>query len=172
MNKTELGKAILDAAYLEGDFVLRSGKRSKYYLDKYLFETRPEILRAIAEEMSKLMPAGVDRIAGTELGAVALAAALSLKTDLPFVIARKATKDYGTSKAIEGVFEPGEKIVLVEDIMTTGGAALNAADVLKEAGLDVVLVIGTIDREQGAREAFAAKGLNYAALFTKTELGI
>ena len=172
MNKTELGKAILDAAYLEGDFILRSGKRSKYYLDKYLFETKPEILSAIAEEMSEIMPEGVDRIAGTELGAVALAAALSLRTKLPFVIARKATKDYGTSKAIEGEFRPGEKVVLVEDIMTTGGAALNAADVLKEAGLDVVLVIGTIDREQGAREAFDAKGLKYVVLFTKTELGI
>ncbi len=172
MNKTELGKAILDAAYLEGDFILRSGKHSKYYLDKYLFETKPEILSAIADEMSEIMPAGVDRIAGTELGAVALAAALSLRTNLPFVIARKATKDYGTSKVIEGEFKPGEKIVLVEDIMTTGGAALNAADVLKEAGLDVVLVIGTIDREQGAREAFGAKDLKYVALFTKTELGI
>ncbi len=172
MTKDELGRAILDAAYLEGDFVLRSGRRSKYYLDKYLFETRPDILRAVAAEMAKLLPDGVDRIAGTELGAVAPAAALSLETNIPFIIARKAAKDYGTSKSIEGAWKPGEKVVLVEDVLTTGGAAIQAAEMLRDSGLNVALVIGVIDREEGAREAFAKKSFDYTALFTKTELGI
>ena len=132
----------------------------------------PAILKAIAREIAGILDDDIDRIAGTELGAVALAAAVSLETGVPFVIARKAAKDYGTSKAIEGEFRPGEKVVLVEDVMTTGGAAIKAALMLREKGLDVIEVIGVIDREQGAAENFAQEGLKYRALFTKTDLGI
>jgi orotate phosphoribosyltransferase len=172
MNREELGKAILAAAYLEGDFVLRSGRRSKYYLDKYLFTTKPAILNAIADEMAALLPEGVQRIAGTVLGAVPLAAALSLKTGIPAIIVRKAEKDYGTQKIVEGEWNKGEKVVLVEDVLTTGGAALAAVENLRDIGMDVAGVIGVIDREEGAREAFAEKGIRFQAVFTKTSLGI
>jgi len=172
MTKQELGKAILKAAYLEGDFVLRSGKRSKYYLDKYLFGTKPQILGAIAGEMAKVLPKSTQRIGGTVLGAVTLATALSLKTGIPAIIVRKAEKDYGTQKLIEGEWKPGEKVTLVEDVVTTGGAALEAAESLKKMGLDVLGVIAVIDREEGGGEAFAAKGVNFQSLFTKTSLGI
>lgn len=172
MTKDELGKAILRAAYLEGDFVLRSGRRSRYYLDKYLFTTKPDILGAIADEMAGMLPEGVQRIAGTVLGAVPLAVALSLRTGIPSIIVRKAGKDYGTQNVIEGEWEAGEKVVLVEDVLTTGGAALAAAENLHRAGMNVLGVTGVIDREEGAREAFAEKGIPFQAVFTKTSLGI
>src|SRR3954447_17040462 len=112
----DLGQRLKDAAYLEGDFLLRSGKRSKYYLDKYRFETQPELLRAlgvrIAAAVSEADPTAV-RLAGPELGAVPLAAAAALESGLPFLLVRKAAKDYSTSKRVEGVFEPGERICLV-----------------------------------------------------------
>ncbi len=172
MTKDELGKAILRAAYLEGDFVLRSGRRSRYYLDKYLFTTKPDILGAIVDEIAGMLPEGVHRIAGTVLGAVPLAVALSLRTGIPSIIVRKAGKDYGTQNVIEGEWEAGEKVVLVEDVLTTGGAALAAAENLRRVGMNVLGVTGVIDREEGAREAFAEKGIPFQAVFTKTSLGI
>jgi len=116
LTDAELKAALRDAAYLEGDFVLRSGKRSRYYLDKYRFETRPDILEAlgdrIAAAVAEVEPDAA-RLAGPELGAVALAAAASLASGLPFVIVRKAAKEYGTSNRLEGVYEEGELVCLV-----------------------------------------------------------
>ena len=130
MKREELGAAIREHAYLEGDFVLRSGRRSNYYLDKYRFETRPELLSALGERIAATVaehePDAV-RLAGPELGAVALAAAASISSGLPFLIVRKAAKEYGTANRLEGVFEPGERVCLVEDVVTSGGAAVEAA---------------------------------------------
>src|SRR5262249_1190733 len=120
----ELGRDIVAAAYLRGDFVLSSGAHSNYYLDKYLFETKPGILRRVAAFLAELVPPGTDRIAGPELGAVALATALSLEVGLPFVISRRAAKDYSTSKLIEGELYPGERVIVVEDVITTGTQAI------------------------------------------------
>src|SRR5690242_10249274 len=127
MNETEeapgLGRDLVAAAVLRGDFLLRSGQRSSYYIDKYLFTTRPELLKRIARALAPLVPSEVDRLAGTVLGAVPLATALSLETGLPMVMVRSdKPKDYGTNKQIEGTLEPGERVVLVEDVVTTGGA--------------------------------------------------
>src|SRR5205823_12749556 len=106
-----------DAAYLEGDFLLRSGKRSRYYLDKYRFETRPDLLRAlgvrIAAAAREHAPAAT-RLAGPELGAAALAAAAALQSGLPFPIVRKEAKEYGTGQRLEGPYDEGETICLVE----------------------------------------------------------
>ena len=138
MTRDELAAAIAGAAYLEGDFLLRSGRRSRYYLDKYRFETRPDLLRpigdAIAAAVSQHAP-DATRLAGPELGAVALAAAASLAGGLPFLIVRGAKKEYGTGNRLEGVFEPGEQVCLVEDVVTSGGAAIEAVEALREAGL-------------------------------------
>jgi len=106
----ELARDVVGAAYLRGDFVLSSGARSNYYFDKYLFETKPGILRRIASFLADLVPPQTDRIAGTELGAVALATALSLETGLPFVIARKGTKAYSTARLVEGELYPDERV--------------------------------------------------------------
>ena len=171
MTKAELAKRIKQAAYLEGDFVLRSGKRSKYYMDKYLFETQPDILA----ELGKLFvpfAADVDVIAGPELGAVALAAAASMASGKPFTIVRKAQKEYGTAKLIEGTPVAGKTVLLVEDIGTTAGAALEAAKVLTYAGAKIARMVFVIDRMEGARENVTKAGFVFETLLTKTDLGI
>jgi len=173
MTREELAGAIKDAAYLEGDFVLSSGKRSKYYLDKWRFETKPELLREIARALAGLLPdPPPDRLAGVELGGVPLATALSLETGIPSLVVRRQAKEYGTAKGIEGVFEAGERVVLVEDVLTTAGQAIAAAQRLTEAGLDVIRIIYVIDREEGADDNITAAGLAPAPLFRKSDLGI
>lgn len=171
---TDLGQRLLDASYLEGDFVLRSGRRSRFYLDKYLFSTQPDLLRDIAAGIAEKLPAyePFDLLAGPELGAVAIVAAVSLASGKPFVIVRKGAKGYGTDKAMEGKAEAGQKVVMVEDVVTSGGAALMAADKLREAGLEVGTLICVVDREEGGREQIEAKGLTFDPLFTATSLGI
>jgi orotate phosphoribosyltransferase len=172
MNKAELAKKIKEVSLLTGDFTLRSGRKSKYYLDKYLFGTKPEILQSLAVELAKILPPKYDRLAGPELGAVTITSVLACKVNKPFVIVRKAVKDYGTSKLFEGELQKGEKIVLIEDVLTTAGAALSAAQRLKEFGVEVIQIIGVIDREEGARENIEAAGFSFKALFRKSDLGI
>ncbi|HEY1514024.1 MAG TPA: orotate phosphoribosyltransferase [Gaiellaceae bacterium] len=173
MTRDELAGALRDAAYLEGDFVLRSGRRSTYYLDKYRFETRPDLLaplgRAIAAAVREHEP-DATRLAGPELGAVALAAAASLESGLPFLIVRKEAKDYGTSNRLEGVFEQGERVCLVEDVVTTGGAALEAVQALRDAGLQVSSAICVVDREEGGSDAFARQAVRLWPLYRSSEL--
>ena len=165
-----LARSIVEAAYLRGDFLLRSGRRSDVYFDKYLFETRPTILRALGTELATMVPAGVDRLAAPELGAVLLGGAVMLETELPLVIVRKEEKEYGTSKSIEGQLDAGERVCLIEDVLTTGGEAIKAAEKLRAAGAQVVRLIAVLDREEGAAEAIAAAGLDYEPLFRKSDL--
>jgi orotate phosphoribosyltransferase len=178
VEKEELGRLLLKVSYLEGDFVLRSGKRSKYYLDKYLFETDPQVLRGIVQELAMMMRnalatgARYERLAAPELGGVVLGAGLSLELGLPLLLVRKQSKDYGTSKRIEGRCVAGEKVAIVEDIVTSGGAAIMAAEALRDAGLEVEDLYCVVDREEGGAEAAAAAGLKLRPLFTSTGLGI
>ncbi len=168
MNDAELRAALREHAYLEGDFVLRSGKRSRYYLDKYRFETRPEILSALGDRIAAAArehASDAARLAGPELGAVALAAAASLASGLPFLIVRKAAKDYGTSNRIEGVYEPGERVCVVEDVVTSGGALLESVDALRDAGLVVDAAVCVVDREEGGVEALARRDVVLRPLF-------
>jgi orotate phosphoribosyltransferase len=173
LTNDELKLALGDAAYLEGDFVLRSGKRSRYYLDKYRFETRPDILAALGERIAaaveEVEPDAV-RLAGPELGAVALAAAGSLASGLPFVIVRKAAKEYGTSNRLEGVYEEGECICLVEDVVTSGGALIDAVGALRQAGLVVRSAVCVVDREEGGGEALTAQGVELKPIFRASEV--
>ena len=173
MNRDELGAALCEHAYLEGDFVLRSGRRSSYYLDKYRFETVPEVLgplgELIAETVREHEPEAV-RLAGPELGAVALAAAASISSGLPFLIVRKEAKEHGTANRLEGVFEPGERVCLVEDVVTSGGAALGAVEALRAAGLECETAICVVDREEGGDAALARQGVRLSALFRAAEL--
>jgi orotate phosphoribosyltransferase len=166
----ELKVALRDAAYLEGDFVLRSGRRSRYYLDKYRFETRPDILAALGRRIAAAVDPEAVRLAGPELGAVALAAAASLASGLPFVIVRKAAKDYGTSNRLEGVYEEGEIVCLVEDVVTSGGALLEAVEALREAGLVVKNAVCVVDREEGGAEALAERGVALRPIFGASDL--
>jgi orotate phosphoribosyltransferase len=169
----ELGRALREAAYLEGDFVLRSGRRSRYYLDKYRFETRPDLLgplgAAIALAVTEHEPEAT-RLAGPELGAVALAAAASLAGGLPFLIVRSEAKAYGTANRLEGVFEPGERVCLIEDVVTSGGAAIEAIEALRAAELQVSTAICVVDREEGGVDALARHGVRLRPLFRASEL--
>ncbi len=173
MDAGALAGAIREAALLEGDFVLRSGRRSTYYLDKYRFSTRPDLLRALgsalAEAIREFEPDAV-RIAAPELGAVPLASAASLDAELPFVIVRGAAKAYGTGNRIEGLFEPGERVCLVEDVVTAGGAALEAVEALREAGLEVSTVVCVVDREEGGADALARSAVRLRPLLRASEV--
>ena len=172
MDKNELARLIKDAAYLEGDFLLRSGRRSKYYLDKYLFETQPAILAELGHRLAEKADASIQRIAGAELGAVSLAAAASIASGKPFVIVRNKKKDYGTSKPIEGNLEKGETVLLVEDVVTSGGQVIEAAKTLEAAGAKVALILAVIDRAEGGRENIQSAGYNFESILNKADLGI
>ncbi len=172
MERTELAGRVREAAYLEGDFTLRSGRKSKYYLDKYLFETQPDILKALGEMFSEYVGASTTLIAGAELGGVALAAATSMASDKPFVIIRNTKKDYGTSNPFEGKLTDGDSVLIVEDIATTGGQVLEAARLVTKIGGKVERIVSVIDRQEGARENIEGAGFTFDSLFTKADLGI
>ena len=170
--RTELIAKVKEVALLEGDFVLRSGKRSKYYLDKYLFEGIPSILCSLAHHMARMVPEDVTRLAGVELGGIPVVTALSQATDIPCIFVRKSVKEHGTSKQVEGVYEPTDRVLMVEDVVTTGGQLIEMIGHLKESvGLSVVGVIAVLDRDEGSREAFAELGMPFNALFTREDLG-
>ena len=173
MTDDDLKLALREHAYLEGDFVLRSGRRSRYYLDKYRFETRPDLLAALGERIARLAaehePEAV-RLAGPELGAVALAAAGSLASGLPFLIVRKAAKDYGTSNRIEGLYQEGDCVCVVEDVVTSGGALVEAVEGLREANLTVRTAICVVDREEGGADALARKGVRLRPIFRAADV--
>ena len=172
MTKQELIKRIREVAYLEGDFLLRSGKRSKYYLDKYLFETQPDILQALGVEFAGYVSSDVTLIAGAELGGVALAAAAAMETGKRWIIIRNSKKDYGTGKMVEGVLNADDVVLLVEDIATTGGQVVEAAKIITDAGAKVKKIVAVIDRKQGAGENISAAGFSFESIITKDDLGI
>lgn len=172
MTKEELIRRVKEESYLKGDFLLRSGKRSKYYMDKYLFETCPDILKALGEEFAKHMTDDVTLIAGAELGGVALAAATAIETGKKWIIVRNSKKDYGTSKMVEGTIKEGDVVLLVEDIATTGGQVLEAAKIIEDAGASVKKIVCVIDRKQGAEENISGAGQVFESIMTKEDLGI
>jgi orotate phosphoribosyltransferase len=172
MTKKQLAERIKRTAYLEGDFVLRSGKRSRYYLDKYLFETCPDILRELGRRFAQYAVDDVTLIAGAELGGVALAAAAAMACRKRWVIVRNAKKGYGTGRLIEGRLEAGDVVLLVEDVATTGGQVLEAAKAITAAGGRVKKIVAVIDRMQGAAENIAAAGYGFESILTREDLGI
>ena len=173
MSDAQLGESLIEAAYLEGDFVLRSGKRSRYYLDKYRFETRPDLLSALGERIAAAVrehEPEAARLAAPVLGGVVLAASASLASGLPFLMIRDAAKEYGTANRIEGPFEAGECVCLVEDIVTSGGALLEAIEALREAGLVVRTAVCVVDREEGGADALARHAVRLRPLFRVKDL--
>lgn len=153
-----------------GDFTLSSGRKSSYYVDKYIFETNPLCLEAIGERIAKMVPPGVQKLAGIEIGSIPLAAIASVKSGMPFVIVRKAQKGYGTNKLIEGVWEKGEKVFVVEDVVTTAKGALGAIHTLRDAGLTVESMVCVVDREEGGRENLEKEGVRVSSLVKSSEL--
>ncbi len=173
MNRDQLIDAIKRTSVLHGTFTLRSGRTSSYYVDKYKFATRPDILREVGILMAaQAMETEADRIAGAELGGVPLAASAALASEKPYILIRNAKKDYGTANQMEGELEAGDRVLLVEDVLTTGGQVLEAAKVLTDAGAVVTRIVAVIDRLEGARENIEAAGFEMKSLVTTKDLGL
>ena len=166
----DLARRIHDVAHLTGEFRLRSGQTSTEYFDKYLFEAQPPLLKEIAEGLAPLVPDGADALAGLELGGVPIATMLSQVTGLPTLFVRKQAKGYGTCRLAEGGEVSGRRLVVVEDVVTTGGQVLESCAELRALGATVDTVLCVIDREAGGREAFADVGLDLRPLFTMSQL--
>ncbi len=170
MERSELARDIYRVSHLTGEFTLRSGAVSHEYFDKYRFESDPELLLAIARAMQALVPDEVEALAGLELGGVPLATVLSQVSGLAALFVRKEAKTYGTCKLAEGGELDGRRLLVVEDVVTSGGAVLDAARELRARGAVLHKVVCVIDRESGGRENLAEAGLTLDALFTMTEL--
>jgi orotate phosphoribosyltransferase len=169
----DLGRLIVEHALLEGDFLLRSGKRSSFYLDKYRFETRPDLLRSIGERLADVardVEPDTIRLAGPALGAVALAASASMASELPFIIVRGEIKEYGTANRIEGPFDEGDLVCLLEDVVTSGGALAESVSALRDAGLVVRNAVCVVDREEGGADALARMGVRLRSLYRAGDL--
>jgi len=166
----DLGRELVKASYLKGDFILRSGKRSNRYFDKFLFETDPALLRRLGKHLASLVPKQTQRLAAPELGAVLLGGAVSMESGLPLVLVRKEPKGYGTSKQIEGRIEPGDRITVIEDVVTTGGDSLRSAQVLRDAGVEVIHLVVVLDRGEGGEENIRNAGIPYSPLFRIADL--
>lgn len=178
-NREELIDAIAEVAVLRGEFTLRSGKTSNYYIDKYRFTTKPEILRALgvmfAERIAQIereLGVKVDRLVGAELGGIPLVTVASMETGLDAVFVRNAKKEYGTAQRVEGALNEGDKVVFVEDIATTGGQSVEAIGAIRAAGAEVLAVIAVIDRMEGARGNIEGAGVRFESLLTRDDLGI
>jgi orotate phosphoribosyltransferase len=166
----ELARRIYWSSHLTGNFVLRSGKTSNEYFDKYLFESDPEILREVAERLMKLVPPDVEVLAGLELGGVPIATAVSLHSKIPVVFVRKRPKEYGTKKIVEGIDITGRRVCVIEDVVTTGGQVIESAGELRKLGAQVDSVLCVIVREKKASQNLAGVGLTLKALFAMDDL--
>lgn len=170
----KMSNALIDCGALQfGEFTLASGEKSSYYIDIKKASTNPKVLKIIAEimaeEVSKLdyVP---DKIAGVVLGSVPLAAALALETGIPYIMIRKEKKDHGTGKLIEGELNQGDRVIVVEDVITTAGSSMNAIDVIRKAGGKVTDVISVIDRQGGGSKNLSSISVNLHPLVTASEL--
>jgi orotate phosphoribosyltransferase len=170
MTKTELARRIMQTAHLTGSFTLRSGATSKEYFDKYLFESAPDILRSVAKRLAPLVPPEIEVLAGLEMGGIPIVTALSLETGLPAAFVRKKAKDYGTRKFAEGAQVYGKTILVIEDVITSGGQVILSSADLKNIGAKLHSVLCVIDREQGGKEKLAEHGIILHSLFTMSEL--
>ncbi len=161
---------ILKTAKLSGDFVLRSGARTDTYFDKYLFESDPRLLKAIVEVMARDIPENTEILAGLEMGGIPVVTALSQLTGLPCTFIRKEPKAYGTCKYAEGPPMAGRQVILVEDVVSSGGAILDALAMLRSDQINPAVTLCVIDRETGGKEALSAEGIELRAAFTMSEI--
>jgi len=169
MDTQALIDALRDAdAVRFGEFELAHGGTSSYYVDKYVFETNPTCLALVAEAFAERLDD--ETLAGVALGAVPLVAVTSVETGLPYVIVRKAAKEYGTGNRIEGSLPEDGEVVVLEDVATTGTSAAEAVAALREAGATVNRVLVVVDREEGARERLAEIDVDLEALVSAGDL--
>ena len=172
MNKEALAKKIAETAVLHGEFTLRSGRKSSWYIDKYRFTTRPDILTSLGELFSERVPETTTLLAGAELGGIPLVTTAAMACGLPCIFIRNQKKEYGTSRQLEGTITPDDRVVIVEDVATTGGQVLEGGAIILENGAIVEAIIAVIDRCEGAKENIELAGYRFESLFTAKDLGI
>jgi orotate phosphoribosyltransferase len=165
----EVARDLVRACCVYGDFRLSSGHESDYYFDKYLFATKPSILRRLAKLMASLVPPDIDRIAAAELGAVTLGTAVSLELGVPLVIVRKDAQSYGDPRPLLGELHPGERVAIIDDVVITGSQALRVAQRLVDVGANVASLAVVLDRDEGADARFRGAGLAYSVLLRRTQ---
>jgi orotate phosphoribosyltransferase len=170
MNRDQLAAAIASVATLRGQFTLRSGATASEYFDKYRFESDPSLLNAVAEHLAPLIPPETELLAGLELGGVPIATALALQTGLRMVLVRKRAKEYGTCQLAEGADVAGRRVLVVEDVVTSGGQVVASAGDLRALGAVVSHALCVIDRQAGGESALRAAGIELRSLFTKDDL--
>lgn len=170
MTKSELAKKIYEISHLTGNFKLRSGQTSHEYFDKYRFESQPQVLAEIAEQMAPLIPPGTQILAGLEMGGIPVATALSLKTGIPCAFVRKKAKDYGTCQFAEGIDIKNKNVCIIEDVITTGGQVILSTQDLRSLGAKIDTVLCVIHRGSGREEQLTNIGLEMKALMTMAEL--
>lgn len=140
------------------------------YFDKYQFEADPRLLDALAERMAALVPAGTEVLAGLEMGGIAVVTALGRHTGLPCAFVRKAAKPYGTARLAEGADVAGRRVLVVEDVVTSGGQVAMSTRQLRELGAEIAAALCVIDRAEGGAQALAADGIELLALLTRSDL--
>ncbi|MBB2894638.1 orotate phosphoribosyltransferase [Flexivirga oryzae] len=155
---------------VHGEFTLRSGQVATEYFDKYLFEGDPQLIRRVAAGMQPLLPDDAEVLGGLELGGVPIAAVLGQLVNLPTVFVRKEAKEYGTRKLAEGGSVEGRHVVLVEDVITTGGAVIAGAEELRRLGARIDLVVCAIDRRPPEATGLADAGVEVRSVFTRADL--
>jgi orotate phosphoribosyltransferase len=170
VERDSLGKEIFRLSFIRGTFKLRSGIVSNEYFDKYQFESQPRILNDIAKHLSTLLPSDFDALAGLEMGGIPVATAISLLVNKPVVFVRKKAKEYGTMRIAEGIDVSNKTIVVVEDVVTSGGQVAESILYLRELGAKVELAICVIDREQGGSDNLAKINVELRSLFKMSEL--
>ncbi|TAL69451.1 MAG: orotate phosphoribosyltransferase [Bacteroidetes bacterium] len=170
MTHKELAKKIFETSFLTGTFLLRSGKISNEYFDKYLFESNPVLLNEISEHFLSILPTDFDILAGLELGGIPIVTMISQKTGKPCIFVRKKAKEYGTNKLAEGADFQGKKLLLVEDVITSGGQVILSADELRQRGAIIQNAVCVIDRQSGGKENLAKNNIELFPLFTMSEL--
>ena len=170
MTAKSLASQIKTLAELKGEFRLRSGVVANRYFDKYRFESQPAILSEIAAQLEERIPAGVEKVAGLELGGIPLKTAVSLRSGIPCLYVRKSAKEYGTCHAVEGGFTAGQMVVVIEDVITSGGAVVTAVRMLRDVGLVVNDVLCVLDREAGGQQAIEELNCRVRSLFTLSDL--
>jgi len=171
---SEISKALEECGALQfGEFTLASGAKSKYYINIKKASTNPRVLYLISQLMAEKMQAEnirPDRIAGIVLGSIPLAAALSMATGIPYIMVRKEQKDHGTKEMIEGDLNPGDRVLVIEDVITTAGSSVKAIGIMRENGAVISEIMSVVDREGGGKENLAAIGVSLLSLVKGSDI--
>jgi orotate phosphoribosyltransferase len=167
---SDLARQVRAVSRLTGEFTLRSGRTATEYFDKYQFEADPDLLDRLAEQLAVLIPEGTEVLAGLEMGGIAVVTALGRHAKLPCAFVRKEAKKYGTARLAEGAEVAGRRVLVVEDVVTSGGQVVISTNELRKLGAHVDHALCVIDRQEGGAQALAEEGIKLRALLTRADL--